>query len=164
MYTRGITSAFEAVVLLSTIGGAAASAWIFRDPAHAPCRRARVAWLFHPLAQLLLVCTLFFLNQILCHAYVLRVHGGDATFITRFLGPGWFARPRWESVRFVAAHIGDGRWLAPTVLRVQAFLELPFTLFAYLAVARMLGRELHLRLVRPPLLLLASASFSITFS
>jgi hypothetical protein len=64
----------------------------------------------------------------------------------------------------VAAHVGDARWLAPTVLRVQAFLELPFTLFAYLAVARMLGRDLHLRLVRAPLLLLASASFSITFS
>jgi len=67
-------------------------------------------------------------------------------------------------VGIVAQHVGDGRWLAPSVLRVQAFLELPFTMFAYLAVARLLGRRLHASLCRLPVLFVVGVSFSVTFS
>ena len=64
----------------------------------------------------------------------------------------------------MAQRVGDGRWLAPSVLRVQAFLELPFTMFAYLAVARLLGRRLHASLRRLPVLFVVGVSFSVTFS
>lgn len=46
---------------------------------------------------------------------------------------------------------------------MQAFLELPFTMLAYLAVARLLGRRLYTTLCRPGFLALASLSFSVTF-
>jgi hypothetical protein len=165
MYTAALASAFEAVVVISTASAIAASVLILRSRLPAARTAGRASLLFHPLAQFLFVCALVFANQILCHAYVLRVHGGSAAFVTRYLGPGWFASASgWSIVRFVASHIGNGRWLAPTVLRVQAFLELPFTIFAYLAVARLLGQDVQRRLVRLPLLIGASVSFSITFS
>jgi hypothetical protein len=47
---------------------------------------------------------------------------------------------------------------------VQAFLELPFTMFAYLAVARLLGRRVVTTLCRPAPLALAALSCSVTFS
>jgi hypothetical protein len=170
VYTPGLASIFEGVVTISSLAGVGLAAWALRGAQDRGKSRARpthqgLALFFHPLAQLLFVCGLILANQILCHAYVLRVHGGDPRFVTRWLGPRWFAMAsQWDVVRFVAAHVGDGRWLAPTVLRVQAFLELPFTVFAYLTVARMLGRDLHRRLVRLPLLVFACVSFSITFS
>jgi len=159
-------AAFTATVVLSTLGAVAAAGWIARRGlSEEPAKRGRLAVLWHPLAQLLVVCGLVFVNQVLCSAYIVRVHHGDPSFVTQYLGRGWFAIAKDEPVvRFVAAHIGDGRWLAPTVLRVQAFLELPFTIFAYLAVARMLGRRVQRFAAHPVLLVLASASFTIAFS
>src|SRR4051794_30770662 len=165
MYTPALASTFEAVVVVSTASAIALSARVLRSPIPTARKAGRLGLLFHPLAQLLFVCALVLANQIFCHAYILRAHGGDPSFVTRYLGPGWFAIAGGSSiVRFVAAHVGDAKWLSPTVLRVQAFLELPFTIFAYLSVARMLGQDVQRRLVRPALLVLASISFSITFS
>ena len=119
----------------------------------------------HPLAQLLAVCALLYVNQVLFSAYVLRAHGGSAGFIARYIPGPWFAIGRHDPVvGLVARHVGDGRWLSPSLLRVQAFLELPFTMFAYLAVARLLGRRLYATLCRLPVLALAGVSFSVTFS
>ena len=55
-----------------------------------------------------------------------------------------------------------GRWRT-RVLRVQAVLELPFALLAYLAVVAMLDGGLYRRLVRSVLLPLAAISFTFTF-
>jgi hypothetical protein len=180
-----LSAAFEATVILSLVGGvlgAAASAHGARRrarrdaPRAAPRERVKasaraVAVLAHPLAQLVFVCVLVYLNQVAFDAYVLTAHGGSAAFAQRFVGPGWFAIARTDPVvGFVAARVrdaagaGDGSWLSFTLFRVQAFLELPFTLFAYLAVARMLGRGVHRTLARAPLVALASASFTVTFS
>src|SRR2546430_17559446 len=129
MYTQTLASAFEAVVVVSTASAIALAAWVLRSPLASAERPPRAgALVFHPLAQWTLVIALVVVNQVLCDAYILRAHGGDATFVSRYLGHGWFALATGSPVvRFVASHVGDGRWLAPTVLPVQAFLELPFT-------------------------------------
>jgi hypothetical protein len=162
-----IALGFELTVLASTVASLVACVGLSgaRRADDEPRESSWRARFGHPLVQLALVAGLVLVNQVLCHAYILRVHGGDASFVTRYLGRGWFAMASDEPlVRFVAAHVGRGAWLSPTVLRVQAFLELPFTLFAYLAVARMLGRDVYRTLLRWPLLWLASASFTLTFS
>ncbi|GAA4840107.1 hypothetical protein [Kitasatospora terrestris] len=90
------------------------------------------------------VIALIYLNQLFCAAYLLRVHGGDTTFVTRYLPTGWFAQPTGNPlVRALADHLPAPDLFAPTVLRVQAFLELPFVLFAYATVLRRLSPALY---------------------
>ncbi|MBX3190926.1 MAG: hypothetical protein KF819_28280 [Labilithrix sp.] len=162
-------TAFEATVTISTVLAFAAGAWLRSRGAARPAAKDRAWWhvALHPLTQLLVVCLLLFVNQVLFGAYVLGAHGGSSRFVAQYISPGWFHVAKSGSlgalVRFVAAHV-DVTWLSPSVLRVQAFLELPFTLFAYLAVARLLGVETYRSLCRLPLLVLASISFSFTFS
>lgn len=133
-----------------------------RAPAARSRPTARLLW--HPLTQWFAVCALLFVNQLLCNAYIIRFHHGDPSFVTQYLGRGWFAIARGGPIESIADAIGNAPWLAVTVLRVQAFLELPFTLFAYLAVARLLGRGVHRQLVQPRLLIAAAVTFTVTFS
>jgi len=159
--------ALEALVLLSTLAafGAGLHAVVRPDRTKLPSRSRLVRTFAHPFAQLLLVSAIVWVNQVLFDAYVLTAHHGSVAFAKQYVGWGWFAIAKDDAlVRFVAARVGSGAWLSPTLFRVQAFLELPFTLFAYLAVARLLGRDVQRALVRPVPLLLASLSFSATFS
>jgi hypothetical protein len=174
MHDARIDGAFEATVLLSTCAALAMGLARARSKGDAASdaeeppatRRFPLAALaLHPLAQLVLVCALLYANQVLFGAYVLRAHGGSSEFIARYISDGWFHIGTQDPlVRLAARSVGDPAWLSPTVLRVQAFLELPFTVFAYLAVARLLGRGLYWRLCRGPSVALASLSFSATFS
>ncbi|MER5866941.1 hypothetical protein [Kitasatospora sp. NPDC002040] len=108
------------------------------------------------------VTALIYLNQLLCAAYLLRVQGGDTTFVTRYLPPGWFAQPDGNPlVRLVADHLPAPALFAPTVLRVQAFLELPFVLLAYGTVLRRLSPALY-RTVLGSRALVRSAALSYT--
>lgn len=166
-----LRSALELTVVLSTAVSVLAGLKLLakRDeaplPSRTPARPTLPTLVLHPLTQLLLVCSALYLNQVLFSAYVLTAHGGSAQFIARYIPGPWFAIGRHDPVvTFVASHVGDGRWLAPSLLRVQALLELPFTMFAYLAVARLLGRRLYATLCRLPLLMLVGVSFSVTFS
>ncbi|GHF57882.1 hypothetical protein GCM10018790_39600 [Kitasatospora xanthocidica] len=113
-----------------------------------------------PEAVLAAVVALVFLNQVLSAVYVNRVHGGDASFVARYLPPGWFDVPRLGSLadRFPAPEL-----LAPSVLRVQAFLELPLVLLAFVSVVRRLDRDLYVRLAGSPLIPLAAASYTVAF-
>ncbi len=164
-----LATALEATVLLST-AAALAIGVLVRSGAPAAARPAEPSSItrrvvFHPLAQFLFVCGVLYANQVLFSAYILRAHGGSAAFIARYIPGPWFAIGRHDPlVGLVAQHVGDGRWLAPSLLRVQAFLELPFTMFAYLAVARLLGVRLYATLCRLPILALVALSFSATFS
>ena len=174
MHHGAIASAFEATVLLSTaaaLGLGAHLAWAPRaasEPSVNVSQRSQRPLLtlaLHPLAQFLLVCALVYVNQVLFGAFILRAHGGSTAFIGQYIPGDWFAIGRHDPlVALAARHVGDGRWLSPTLLRVQAFLELPFTMFAYLAVARLLGRGVYTTLCRPVVLALAALSFSVTFS
>ena len=165
-----LETTLEATVLFSTAASLAVGLRMLRAPlvpsgpsTLASPSIARIV--FHPLAQFLFVCAILYANQVLFSAFVLRAHGGSTAFISQYIPGPWFAIGRHDPlVVLTARHVGDGRWLAPSLLRVQAFLELPFTIFAYLAVARLLGRRLYATLCRPPLLALAALSFSVTFS
>lgn len=173
MHHAAIASAFEGTVLFSTAAALGVGAQLalgargsaMTVAAERPAATRVPTLLLHPLAQLLLVCAIVYVNQVLFGAFILRAHGGSTAFIGQYIPGEWFAiGTRDPLVGLAARHVGDGRWLSPTLLRVQAFLELPFTMFAYLAVARLLGRGVYERLCKAPLLALAALSFSVTFS
>ncbi len=113
-----------------------------------------------PEAALAAAVALVHLNQVLVAVYVNRVHGGDASFVARYLPPGWFDVPRLDSL---AARFPAPELLAPSVLRVQAFLELPLVLLAFVSVVRRLDRALYVRLARSPLVPLAAVSYTVAF-
>ncbi|WP_129307219.1 hypothetical protein [Streptomyces sp. L2] len=117
-----------------------------------------------PLPPLAVVTALIYVNQVLFTVYVLRVHDGDPSFIARYLPGGWFELATRDPVLRSLARDFPAPWtLAPTVLRVQAFLELPFVLLAFTTVVRWLDAGLYRRLARSPLLPLASASYTAVF-
>jgi hypothetical protein len=93
----------------------------------------------HPATSLAAVTALIYVNQVLFTVYVLRVHHGDPSFIARYLPSGWFALDRGGAITTLARYFPAPGLLAPSVLRVQAFLELPFVIFAYLTVCRWFG-------------------------
>jgi hypothetical protein len=82
---------------------------------------------------------------VLFTVYVLRVHHGDPSFIARYLPAGWFSLARWPALEALARQMPDPALLAPSVLRVQAFLELPFVVFAYLTVCRWFSVDAYRR-------------------
>lgn len=106
---------------------------------------------------------LAYVNQVLFTVYVLRVHGGDPSFIAKYLPEGWFALADGSSMRGVAERFPWPDLLAPSVLRVQAFLELPLVLLAYVTVLRWLDRGLYRRVARSWLVWAASASYTFVF-
>ncbi|MGW4805429.1 hypothetical protein [Kitasatospora sp. NPDC004272] len=111
------------------------------------------------------VVALVYLNQLLCCAYLVRAHGGDAGYVARYLPPGWFAEPTGHPVvRALAAHLPAPGLFAPTVLRVQAFLELPFVLLAYATVLHRLSPALLRRVLGSPApVWTAAASYTLVF-
>ncbi|MFF3321500.1 hypothetical protein [Streptomyces sp. NPDC002889] len=117
-----------------------------------------------PAVLLVLVTGLIYVNQVLFTVYVLRVHDGDASFLARYLPAGWFdlatANP---ALRGLAEVFPAPGLLAPSVLRVQAFLELPFVLLAFATVVRWLDAGLYRRIAHSALLPLAAASYTVVF-
>ncbi|MCF6525017.1 hypothetical protein [Streptomyces sp. JJ36] len=152
----------EGVVDGAVVGAVAVALVAFRRTAECPVpgpgRRGP-----SPEAALALVTGLIFLNQVLFTVYVLRVHDGDPSFIARHLPPGWFEPADGAGpLRWLADHFPAPELLAPSVLRVQAFLELPFVLLAFLSVLRWLDPGLYGRVLRAPVLLW-SASVAYTW-
>ncbi|RKE22245.1 hypothetical protein [Streptomyces sp. TLI_171] len=119
-----------------------------------------------PEALLAAVTAVLYLNQLFCSAYLLRVHGGDTSFVARYLPAGWFDQPTGNPlVRALADRLPAPRLFAPTVLRVQAFLELPFVLLAYATVLRRLSPALHRTVLgSAPLAWTAALSYTVVFS
>jgi hypothetical protein len=103
-----------------------------------PCAHAgaRLRREWSPSVAFAVVICLIYLNQVLFTVYVLRVHGGNPAFIARYVPAGWFAVAHGSAVETLARHFPSPGLLAPSVLRVQAFLELPFVVLAYLMVCR----------------------------
>ncbi|MFI9788918.1 hypothetical protein ACIHEI_36215 [Kitasatospora sp. NPDC051984] len=125
----------------------------------------RAGWTVRPEVGLAVVVGAVYLNQLVCAAYVVRVHGGDASFVARYLPPGWFAQPVGNPVvRALAEWMPAPRLFGPTVLRVQAFLELPFVLFAYGTALRRLSPALYrAALGSAPLAWAAALSYTVVF-
>jgi hypothetical protein len=143
------------VVLALVIVGATAFGALSRG-AGAP--RTRRGWARHPGVWLLVVTGLVYLNQVLFTVHVMRVWGGDVSRVARYLPDGWFALADlgWVADRFPAPEL-----LSWTVLRAQAFLELPFVVLAYLTVCRWFGADVYRRAVHARWAV--SASYTVTF-
>ncbi len=88
--------------------------------------------------MLLLVVAAVYLNQVAFTLYVLAVHDGDPGFVSRYLPDGWFDLWTPAFLADLAGRLPAAEFLAPSVLTVQAFWELPFVLLAYLTVLRWL--------------------------
>ncbi|MFD0318243.1 hypothetical protein [Streptomyces flavalbus] len=117
-----------------------------------------------PPVWLALVTALVYVDQVLFTVYVLRVHDGDPAFIARYLPAGWFdLASEHPVVRALAEHWPLPGLLAPSLLRVQAFLELPFVLLAFATVVRWLDADLYRRIARSALLPAASVSYTAVF-
>jgi hypothetical protein len=93
-------------------------------------------WRRSPLALVAVVTALVLVNQVAFTVYVLRVHGGDPSFVARDLPDGWFDLASGAGLDRLARAVPRPELLAPSVLRVQAFLELPLVVGAYLVVCR----------------------------
>lgn len=118
-------------------------------------------WRRSPAAGLAAVITLIYVNQLLFTIYVLREHDGDPSFIAQHLPEGWFTLARGPVLELLAQHFPAPELLAPSVLRVNAFLELPFVVFSYLTACRWFSPERYAKslvLVWP-----MSVSYTATF-
>ena len=114
-----------------------------------------------PAAGLVVVIGLVYLNQVLFTVYVLREHDGDPSFIARHVPAGWFTLAHGSVLESLARYFPVPELLAPSVLRVNAFLELPLVLLGYLIVCGWFSPwtyERALRLVWP-----MSVSYTATF-
>ncbi|MGH3658967.1 MAG: hypothetical protein ACRDUA_20115, partial [Micromonosporaceae bacterium] len=87
-----------------------------------------------PMTGLVVVIGLIYLNQVLVTVYVVREHNGDPSFIAQRVPDGWFSLAHRSVLELLARHFPVPELLAPSVLRVNAFLELPFVLLSYLVV------------------------------
>ena len=125
----------------------------------------RPSLVLHPWTLFLATSALAVANQVAFGAFILGAHGGDTSFVTRYTGAIYFHQdPTFPGVQALAYALGPAgaeRWLSPSLLRVNAFLELPFALFAYLSITRLFDRAAARRLQRGALPWLAAASFTI---
>lgn len=158
----------QALIVATAVASlAVALPWIaarFRRPLAVTGEPPRPSLLRHPWALFLITSGLCLLNQVAVNAYILVVQRGDPWFITQYVGTHYFLLDlEFPGVRALAAAVGpDGaKWLAPSILRVNAFLELPFALFAYLSIAWLFDRGAVRFLLRSGLGALACASFTI---
>ncbi|MBJ7288439.1 hypothetical protein [Williamsia sp.] len=138
-----------AVIIVSCAVGVL---WVPRIRSN-PCEHGGV--LRHPGTWLAVVVGAMMVNQILFTAFVDQAWNGDPSPVAMYLPSGWFD----------LADLGSTADVLPawpwTVLHVQAALELPFVMSAYLLVCRWFGADAFGRLIAARWLI--SASFTITF-
>ncbi|MGN9783198.1 hypothetical protein ACTMTF_17320 [Nonomuraea sp. ZG12] len=101
-----------------------------------------------PEGALALVTCLIYVNQVLFAVYILRVRGGEVSFIARQLPDGWFSLARGPAMEGLAGLFPLPELPAPALLRVPAFLELPFVFFAYFSVCRWFSADVYARALR----------------
>jgi hypothetical protein len=137
------------VIVVATIVG------VWWAPRGVTRARPGGGWLRHPGTWLVVVIGLMWINQVLFTTYVDQAWHGDVSRISQYMPAGWFD---------LADLGGLAEWLPAwpwTVLHVQAALELPFVLLAYVLVCRWFGADvfrwaMHSRWV-------VSASYTATF-
>lgn len=125
--------------------------------------RRRDGWSIAPGWVLAALTGVICLNQVLVDVYIVRVHGGDPGFITRYLPSGYFDLERGPALRALADHWPAPGLLAPSVLRIPAFLELPFGLLAFGTVVRFLDAGLYRKVMGSALVWAAAVSYTIVF-
>jgi hypothetical protein len=154
----------ELVNSVMIASAASALALALRGLGRRPAASSTTGRSVSPLVALAVTTALIYVNQVLFTVYLLRVHGGDASFIARYLPTGWFDLATHNPVlRSLGRVLPAPELLAPSVLRVQAFLELPFVLTAFATVVRWFDADLYRRIACSALLPLASVSYTVVF-
>lgn len=160
-----IANGIDAVAVVGAVVGASVLLWRALRPLPVTGPAPKRSALLHPWTLFLLTGLLAVANQVVFNAYVLAAHGGDPSFIRAHLGPAYFAMDYdFPLVRPIARAFGREAasfWLAPSLLRVNAVLELPFAVFAYLAIAHLFDRGAVRFLLRGSLAWLGAASFTV---
>jgi hypothetical protein len=160
-----IASVIDAVAVASAASGAVVLGWRARRPLPGAGASSRPRALLEPWALFLAIAALALVNQIVFDAYVLAAHGGDPAFIRRYLGDAYFHLdldfPLVRAIARASGAAGAERFLSPALLRVNALLELPFALLAYLGITRLFDRAAYRFVLRGPLGWLGAASFTI---
>lgn len=144
-----------ATAVLSALAGAA-----FSRPATGSAPAPRADRFSLALAAVLL---LLWMNQVAFNAWVHAVHHGRTDFLGREFPAAFFARlaPHHAAVVALEAAIPDARWLAPSAFRVQAVLELPFAVLAYLGVARLVDRGVARQIAAGPIGVMMCVSHTV---
>lgn len=138
-----------AVIIVSCAVG------LLRVPRLGSGSRDRGGVLRHPGTWLGVVVAAMFVNQALFTAFVDQVWNGDPSPVAVYLPAGWFDM---ADLGPIADVLPAWPW---TVLHVQAALELPFVMTAYLLVCRWFGADVFGRVISTRWLI--SASFTATF-
>lgn len=112
---------------------------------------------------LAVVCGLLYLNQVAFQVYVYEEHAGRTDFLGARLPAIFFSHmaPDHPPVRWLLAQLDGAAWLEPSVLRVQAVLELPFAMLAYLSVAALVDRSAARQIARGALGLASALSYTV---
>lgn len=133
------------------LGGAILSA-PFARPWPAVEQTAPQGWPRATLAFLALNLLLY-LNQVAFNVWVQVEHGGDLSFLGDGISRKVFFHlaPDHAPVAFLVARLDEVGWMAPSLLRVQAVLELPWALCAYLLIARLLDPAVARQVAAGPL-------------
>jgi hypothetical protein len=114
-------------------------------------------------ALLALVVVAVYLNQLAFTLYVLAVHDGDAGFVAQYLPAGWFELWTPPFLVELAAWLPRADLLAPSVLHVQAFWELPLVLLGYLTVLCWLSEGAYRRVATSWMLWATSVAWTVVF-
>ena len=106
------------------------------------------------------VSALLYVNQVIFNAWMVLEHNADPAYLRQFVhSPHYFnLAPRHPPVAWLVAWAGDGEWMAPSFLRVQAVLELPWALTAYLMITALLHPPTARQIAAGPLGAFAAVS------
>lgn len=160
-----VARVIDAVSVASAAVTVLALAWRVRRPLPVTGAEPRPRALAHPWTLFLIVSALALANQVVFNAYVLAAHRGNPSFIGRYLGGAYFHLDLdFPFVRALAGAFGAAgaeRFFSPSLLRVNALLELPFAGLAYLAITSLFDRAAYRFLLRGPLGWLGAASFTV---
>jgi hypothetical protein len=163
-----VNTAIDIVAVVSCVAALVSLGWRAHRPFPVVATPPKPRLLTHPWTLFLVTSALALANQVAFSAFLIAAHHADAGFITQYTGSYYFhVDPDFPGVRTLVAMLGPAgadRWLAPSLLRVNAFLELPFALFAYLAIARLFDPAAARLIMRSPLVWLGTVSFSVILS
>lgn len=125
-----------------------------RPQPHAHAGLPRAALAFVALSALLYV------NQVIFNAWMVLEHNADPAYLRQFVHSQHYFNlaPQHPPVAWLVAWAGDGAWMAPSFLRVQAALELPWALTAYLMITALLHPPTARQIAAGPLGILAALS------
>lgn len=125
-----------------------------------PPAAPRAALAFFALSALL------YLNQLVFNAWMVLEHNADPSYLRQFVHSVHYFNlaPDHRPVAWLVALAGDGAWMAPSFLRVQAALELPWAMTAYLMITALLHPPTARRIASGPLGVLAALSHTLVLS